>query len=199
MIARLAIVLLALAADPAMAQQADRPGVKAGDRWQFVVYELTPPEMPNRTWVIKGVTSGGIEGTENGELLRLTPELNVIESPRHRDSNPLALSFPLRVGKQWRYTSDWLFKSKGSRGSTVFDVAITSYERVKVPAGDFDAFKVVAKGSLHGVSPINSIYAGQTTATYWYAPSARAIVKSVSHNPYLGWTIVELVELELQP
>jgi hypothetical protein len=49
------------------------------------------------------------------------------------------------------------------------------------------------------VSPINSQYAGEVTTTYWYAPAARAIVKSVSHNPYLGPTSVELVAFELQP
>jgi putative ABC transport system substrate-binding protein len=35
--------------------------------------------------------------------------------------------------------------------------------------------------------------------TYWYAPAARAIVKSVTHNPYLGMSTVELVEFQLQP
>jgi hypothetical protein len=63
-------------------------------------------------------------------------------------------------------------------------------ERVSVPAGDFDAFKLFARGTLGGSSPMNTFYAGETTTTYWYAPSARAIVKSVHHNPYLGRTIV---------
>ena len=31
----------------------------------------------------------------------------------------------------------------------------------------------------------------------WYAPAAHAIVKSVSHNPYIGITTVELVEFRL--
>jgi hypothetical protein len=149
--------------------------------------------------VITSVTPAGIEGTENGEPLALTPELNVLESPRHKDSTPQGLSFPLEVGKRWRYASDWLFKAKKSKGSAIVEVEVVGYENVTVPAGDFDAFKLVAKGSLHGVSPINSLYAGETTATYWYAPAARAIVKSVSHNPYLGKSTVELVELQLQP
>lgn len=89
--------------------------------------------------MINSITSAGIEGTENGEPLMLTPELNVLESPRHKDSNPKALSFPLVVGKQWSYTSDWLFKVKGSRGSSVVDVAVVGHERVRVPAGEFNA------------------------------------------------------------
>jgi hypothetical protein len=35
--------------------------------------------------------------------------------------------------------------------------------------------------------------------TYWYAPAARAIVRSVSHNPYLGPINVDLVQFQLQP
>jgi len=78
-------------------------------------------------------------------------------------------------------------------------VVVIGHEKVTVPAGEFDAFKLVAKGGLSGVSPINSQYAGETTTTYWYAPAARTIVKSVSHNPYLGMSTVELVEFQLRP
>jgi len=191
--------MLAMFAGPALAQKADRPATKVGDRWHFVLYYTVPSTTPNRVWVVTSVAPTGIEGTENGEPLRLTPELNVLESPRQKESNPKALSFPLEVGKQWGYATDWVFKAKGSNGSSIVGVEVVGHERVRVPAGEFDAFKLVAKGSLHGTSPINSQYAGETTTTYWYAPDARAIVKSVSHNPYLGESTVELVEFQLQP
>jgi hypothetical protein len=125
--------------------------------------------------------------------------LNVLESPRNKDSNPKALAFPLEVGKRWHYVSDWVFKPKASKGSAGVDVAVLGYEKVTVPAGEFDAFKLAAKERLSGTSPINSQYAGETTRTYWYAPAARAIVKSVSHSPYLGPSTVELVAFDLRP
>ena len=175
------------------------PDVKAGDEWKFAVYYTVPTTTPNRAWAITSVSSIGMEGTENGEPLRLTRELNVLESPRNTESNPKALSFPLEVGKRWRYDSDWVFKPKDSRGSTTVDVAVVAHERIQVPAGEFDAFRLAATGTLRGTSPINSQYAGETTETYWYAPMARAIVKSVRHNPYLGTTTVELVEFRLVP
>lgn len=190
---------LALLADSAVAQTADVPGVKVGDQWQFVMYYTVPSTKPNRAWVITSVTPTGIEGTENGERLLLTPELNVLESPRSKESNPKALSFPLEVGKSWRYSSAWVFKPKGSKGSSIVDVTVVGHEKVTVPAGEFEAFKLAAKGSLHGISPINSVIASETTATYWYAPTVRAIVKSVTHNPYLGVATVELVEFQLRP
>jgi hypothetical protein len=195
----LTVLLLAVLVDPAPAQQAERPDVKVGDQWQFAVYYTVPSTKPNRVWVITSITPTAIEGTENGEPLTLTRELNVLQSPEQAYSNPLALTFPLEVGKRWRYTTEWLFKPKGSKGSSSIDVTVVGYEKVQVPAGEFEAFKLTSKASLSGVSPINSQYGGDVVTTYWYAPAARAIVRSVSHNPYLGPINVDLVQFQLQP
>jgi len=154
---------------------------------------------PNLIWEIHSVSATEIAGTENGEPLRLTADLNVIDSPTGSYSNPNALSFPLEVGKRWQYATDWLFKPKGSRGSLSVDVEVVAYERIAVPAGEFEAFKLVSKGSLSGTSPINSQYNAVITTTYWYAALPRAIVKSVTHNPYLGASTVEMVAFQLQP
>ncbi len=192
------VVALAVAGTAA-AQEAARPEIRAGDQWQFAVYYTVPSRIPNRTWIVKSVTAEAIEGTENGEPLRLTPELNVLDSPRQAETNPRMLRFPLRVGKRWKYKSHWTFKAKGSSGSIAMDVQVIGRERVLVPAGGFDAFKLFARGALGGDSPSNTYYAGDTTTTYWYAPSARAIVKSVHHNPYLGSTTTELVAMRRGP
>ena len=118
--------------------------------------------------MITAVGASGIEGTENGEPLRLTRELGVLDSPLQRHSNPKPLAFPLEVGKRWRYDDEC------------------------------EAFKLIATERLGGTSPIGSQYAGEIIRTYWYAPAARAIVKSVTHNPYLGRSTVELVKYELR-
>lgn len=191
------VALVAFAAT-ASAQKAEPPSVKVGDQWQFVVYYTVPSATPNRSWVITSVAAARIEGTENGEPLVLTTELNVLESPRDRLSNPKGLNFPLEVGKKWRYESDWLFKPKGSKGTFISDVAVVSYEKIRVPAGEFDAFKLVAKSAVRGISVINSTIDAETMHTYWYAPAANAIVKSEVRNPYLGPSTVELVAFRLQ-
>ena len=192
------VLAVALFADSALAQRADRPTVNVGDQWRFVMFYGIPSTQPNRAWAITAITAAGIEGTENGEPLTLTSDLNVLESPRQKESNPKALSFPLEVGKQWRYTSDWVFKPTGSKGSSVVDVTVVGHEKISVPAGEFDAFKLVAKATLRGISMKNSQIAGETDTTYWYAPTARAVVKSVSRNPYIGTTTVELVEFQFE-
>ena len=101
----------------ALAQKAEPPQVSIGDQWQFVVYYTVPSTQPNRAWVITAVSAERIEGTENGEPLILSPELNVLDSPLSKASNLKMLGFPLEVGKKWRYETDWLFKSKGSKGT----------------------------------------------------------------------------------
>jgi hypothetical protein len=190
---------LALLAGPALAQKTERPEVRVGDQWQFVRYYSVVSTTPNLTWQINSVTETEISGTENGEPLRMTPDLNVFDSPEREQSNPKALSFPLEVGKTWRYATDWLFKPKGSRGSIVVDVEVVAHERIAVPAGEFEAFKLVSKGWVSGTSPINSQYDAVITTTYWYAAAPRAIVKSVTHNPYLGVSTVEMVAFQLRP
>lgn len=189
---------LVLVADCASAQTADRPDVRVGDEWKFAAYYTVPSATPNRTWLITSVTEAGIDGTENGEPLRLTRELNVVESPRDRSSNFRLLAFPLEVGKQWRYVNDWLFKMNASKGRSTVEARIVGYEKVTVPAGEFDAFKLASTERLSGTSPVGSQLAGEITRTYWYAPAARTIVKSVTHDPYIGTTTVQLVAFRLR-
>ena len=86
---------LALLAGPALAQKAERPEVKVGDRWQFVRYYSVASTKPNLTWEINSVTETEILGTENGEPLRMTPDLNVVDSPERKQSTPKAHSLPL--------------------------------------------------------------------------------------------------------
>jgi hypothetical protein len=194
-----ALMLLAGWPCAALAQKAELPVARVGDQWQFAAYLEVPSATPNRAWVIKSATAEGFEGTENGEPLKLTRELNVLDSPRHAETNPRLLSFPLEIGKRWRYASEWLFKFKGSRGTIDVEVVVEAHERVQVPAGTFEAFKLISKANLGGASPSNSFYGGVITTTYWYAPAVRAIVKSATHNPYQGRSAFELVSYSLQP
>jgi len=191
----LAALALLLAAPAALAQPSPRPDIRVGDQWQFAVYDSVPTRVPNRTWIVTAVTPTGIEATENGAPLRLTPELNVLDSPRQSETNPGLLRFPLEVGQRWNYDSQWTFKPKNSTGTIAMAVEVQARERVSVPAGEFDAFRLFAHGKLGGTSPANSVYASETTTTYWYAPAARAIVKLTHHNPYIGRTHVELVSV----
>ena len=181
-----------------LAQTADVPPVRVGDRWQFAVYYTVPSAQPSREWTVVAIDGDTIRATENGEPLVLTRALGVRDSPRYSLSNPRPLDFPLAVGKRWSYSSDWKFKPKNSSGGIDVEVEVVAYEKIRVPAGDFDAFKLSAVERLRGQSPIGSVYAGETTRTYWYAPSVRAIARIENRDLYLGPSTVELVSFELR-
>lgn len=184
----------------ASAQTAERPLVKAGDVWRFVVYHGQRATTPNRIWRVREVSESEIEATENGEPLRLTPELNVLESPARRDSNTLQLQFPLAVGRQWRYVTDLLFKDNGSTARTSAEVRVLAHEKVQVVAGEFEAFRIFASGRIEGRSRGGpGVLAGTFESTYWYAPSVRAIVKATTTSTYRGTSHLELVDAALRP
>ena len=194
---RVALALAGCAALSAPAQRAHAPDLRVGDEWRFVVYYAVASTLPNKVWRVESIGPAQVELSEGDARVAMTPELNVLDSPRARETNPRQLSFPLEVGKEWRYSSDWFFKPKNANGSTAYEVRVVAFEKVAVPAGEFDAFKLVSTGRISGKSPIGSIYDGEARATYWYAPAARAIVKSVAHNTYLGASTTELVEYRL--
>ncbi|HMM87164.1 MAG: hypothetical protein ACLGIT_15880 [Gammaproteobacteria bacterium] len=197
--AAFARTLLVLAAWPAAAtaQEAPRPPVTPGDRWSFVVYYGTPSTAPNRHWVVSAVSPQGIAATENGEPLQLSPDLNLVESPARRESDLRLLQFPLSVGKRWTFETDTLFKDNQSTARTGARVEVVAHETVRVVAGEFAAFRLEASGSFTGRSKGGpGVLSGEFRSTYWYAPAARAIVKSETWSTYRGAVTVELVRFE---
>ena len=178
---------------------AERPNVKVGDRWMFVMHSPAGEKLLERVWVVTSVSPTRIEGTENGKPLVLTPDLNPIESPREKHSDNRLLSFPLEVGKQWSEVDDYVFNDPifGTlQGRSKDSIAVVGYEKMRVPAGEFDAFKLELKGNW--VSP-NNPNGGESDITYWYAPAVRAIVKKEERVTYMPTYITELVEYQLQP
>ena len=189
------VLILAILASPALAQTADRPVVKVGDEWQFMQYTVTPVQKPNLVWVITSATPTGIAGTSNGKPLSLTPDLNIIESPTRKFSDRRNLSFPLEIGKSWTYSTHVELKDLGGTLRQDAGVTVAAYEKVIVRAGLFDAFKIEAKGKWEGAGTGTVDF----TDSYWYAPSARAIVKQVYWDSRFGERVLELASFKLQP
>jgi len=177
--------------------KAERPEIKVSDRWVTVcAYGITKSKVIT---VVTSVDQSGIKGTWNGEPWSQTPDLNNIESPIHKDSDARRLSFPLEVGKEWRAANQWVNLEYGDHGSEELTVKVVGYEKVRVPAGELDAFKLKWKSSFNSASGGGGIQG----ITYWYAPAARAVVKS---DQLLTWqgggqpeVTCELAEFQLQP
>ena len=161
-------------------------------------YNLVPIEKPNLVWVITSVTPTGVAGTQNGQPLTLTSDLNIIESPTRKFSDRRNLSFPLEIGKSWTYTNQVELKDLGRNSRMDAGVLVAAYEKITVRAGQFDAFRIEAKGKW-GQEGAAGAAATEFTVTSWYSPSARAIVKQVYWDPEVGEQVIELVSFKLQP
>jgi len=108
------------------------------------------------------------------------------------------LSFPMTVGKGWdfhhvrRFTSGTLDVSGHAE--------VVAFERVRVPAGSFDAFKIESRGT--NAKQLERLYSAPFRATYWYAPSVRKIIKE-DYALYLDHQVqthnIELAAFTLAP
>ena len=193
--AAIAFAALALLAGPALAQKAERPAIKAGDRWRFETkINGAAVKWLHREWVVTSVTPMEIDGTENGKPPRLKPILKNVQSPTRTDSDLRLLAFPLELGMRWRFSDEYVVASVDVPSRGEFRVAVIGYGKVRVPAGEFDAFELQAQGRW-----VTGGLHGECTWTYWYAPAARAIVKTEVSDTIWGTSAYELAEYHLQP
>ena len=179
------------------APRAEAPTVKVGDRWKVVQNDrrtgLKEAEFDRR---VTSVTASLIEGTENDGKFVLTTELNLLESSTVTLSgDPKQLNFPLEIGKKWDYKFAFANKLNAGKGRQQVEAQVVAYEKVKVPAGEFDAFKIEYKGFWNNDTNRSS---GRVKTTSWYAPAARGAVKIENDDGFNNWTR-ELVEIQLQP
>jgi hypothetical protein len=178
-IALLGILTLFLIAYSSHAQQAEAPLYKDGDWWRVKVNVVRPPGVS-----IAGSQAGGfpeyIIKFESGE-----PKVIGIEGSKSKETNsPSAigfvlgrtgwrgdlLRFPMRVGLTW--SDRFQFQPRGLQmRSEEGRYEVQSWEKIKTPKGEFNAFKLVM---------IMSVTKGRTpelrTTTYYYAPDIKAII-----------------------
>jgi hypothetical protein len=95
------------------------------------------------------------------------------------------LKFPLSVGQGWTYQ---MFQQTtgGSRGRWVdLEHKVLAWERVSASKGDFEAFKIEILGRSGG-------------ATYYYSPTAKAIVRLENKSASSDRTVT-LLDLNVSP
>ncbi len=93
-------------------------------------------------------------------------------------------SWPLWVGKSWSATYSYTDLVYGRFwGDARSEAYVVALENVAVPAGTFQAFRIEYRGGLGTDSSGSRHTPGlpgiESHDTYWYAPAARLVVKSV--------------------
>jgi hypothetical protein len=197
-LAALPSLVAAQAAAPSpTALSGEAPVLKVGDTWRWVRSDRrTGLQEADTLRTITKVSPDRIEGTENGAPMFMSGDLNLMETPEYvRTGSPRFYDYPLSVGKKWSFKYTQASKSGPQRTRWQYDAEVVALERVKVPAGEFDAFKVVGKGWWNSETGSAS---GRGQLSLWYAPAARTSVK-LEYEGGTTYNVTELVEMKLVP
>jgi hypothetical protein len=151
------------------------------------------------------------EGRDSTE--RYTRDWNWRERPmtnlqnfRYEPPYP-ALPFPLEAGKTWRAYVQATDPATGRVNRVRIDGKVLGWDRVKVPAGEFDALAV--QRTVYAGNRDHFLSEEYITEIDWYAPGAGGIVKHSSRSGHVdtrrgcdrvcnqwvdgGWNVVELL------
>jgi hypothetical protein len=193
-----------LVVQPAQAAEwAEHPEWKVGDKWTF--RQVENPGAKETTWTseVMAVRSDGrlVVATGAGERLIFDSETNSLDK-RGPEYTWRRFKFPMTVGASWSHD----YKIAGSRweGVSQSKWRILAYEKIMVPAGTFDCFKVEGEtfSNWQGIDVQMPGYArGHLLTTYWYCPVIKWAAKWETENTeYVGAqrvrTATELVSFE---
>lgn len=205
---------------PGVAARIDPPQMKVGDTWRYAARD-------GYTGIAKGTLEYRVSAiSDDTATVMLQHEARTSDERYTRDGNwrerPMtnlqnfrynppypALPFPLEAGKTWQAYVEATDPATGHVNRVRIDGKVLGWERIKVPAGEFDALKIR-----------RIVYAGnhddyfrseeQITEFDWYAPQLGHVVKNESSSGYYekmrgcdfnpgctwrpnDWSVVELV------
>ena len=158
------------------------PKLAPGTTWKYIQTDSISGKSFEYIQKVKNVTSSRVDmeyvsdsKPELNQNMILTPEMNMLHSDKATlSSESKMLSFPVTVGKSWDY--EYILTANNARVRILnkISVKVISYEKVNVPGGQFDAFKIVGSGLL--TDEISDKKRAVLT-TYWYAPEVMNIVR----------------------
>lgn len=102
-----------------------------------------------------------------------------------------AIQFPLSVGKTYNIRWDY----SNGKGYFEFKAEVEGFEKVKVEAGEFDVYRIKLDGWWYNTRDDQNH--GRAQITYWFAPSAKQIVKSASQDQTGTGTVFNSSTMEL--
>lgn len=186
--------------------------LKIGDSWTYRLREVSfNKNLATVTHEIGGGDKGGIRETlrtaARGDTQRRLPlEPRIFEQPLDQGATlfefaPFMTAFSeLQPGVTWNKIAgatssdsinDWRFSGK-----------VTGRERVRVPAGSFDAIKAELEGQLHLSSPSTRDPFSETAVSYqtysvWFAPEVGRAIKYERRTYNRGRRLLEHEQYEL--
>jgi hypothetical protein len=151
-------------------------GEKWAWKWQRSVEGEIRAEGKDYQEVVKYKNTLGIsyrEDTLQKDTLKISTIINrkASKTPRY--------DWPLKVGKKWKYESEWE-NNEGTTGKTSQDVEVISFEELNVTAGKFMAYKIEYKG----ITTNSRGFKGDMKDTWWYCPALKTYIKHINDDGY---------------
>lgn len=135
-------------------------------------------------WKFKGVTNAGViraEGIDIKEVVEENNELKMVIGTKSvpltdvvvkEESNTPRYSWPLQVGKQWKFEQSWTSQD-GTQGKTSQSAEVLSYKEITVEAGSFMAYEIKYTGKITN----STGFSAETVDIHWYAPKVKSFIK----------------------
>jgi hypothetical protein len=190
----------------AAAQSADAPIWKVGDKWKF--HEKSSPPDKESDWsreVLAAQPDGHLSvSMETGRTLEFDAFGNSLDK-RGPEYSWQRFRFPMTVGMKWSH--DRKIAGETWNGQEQSSWEVKSYEKITVPAGTFDCFKVSGQAfrSWESTTSVTKGYSrGYNMLTYWYCPAIKWAARWESaDNAYVSAPVArsvsELVSFESKP
>jgi len=146
----------------------ERPIYSSGDQWTFIgekgtIIRLAFLREEKDKYIF---SSNGTEVVKDFSLRDVT---------QTRGFPGPIIKFPLKVGDWWNYEYTEELATASGSGQRIVRYNAADFEKITVPAGTFNAFKITATIDAalgkKGYKKIGS-------ATYWYAPDVKQIIKA---------------------
>jgi hypothetical protein len=155
-------------------RRADPPAVSIGDRWTYRRIDLQSDQVKPWRYEITSIEGRRIQGTTGDDydtdwaLLFSRGNGGVSYEPRAQ-----RLVWPMVIGATTRAE----YRVTGSKEYPEWVEAVTirvvGLERVTVPAGSFDTFRIEVSGQYHQARADGRSGSGTFKNTYWYSPEVK--------------------------
>ena len=192
-----------------------RPTINIGDAWTYTLRNSQKNTPDSQfTITVNNLGAGQIVANwenpvlgDSGTLL-FDQDLNLVENKRtsgliiYRATPAFpGYQWPLYVGETWQRGFQYTVQGGGVQYQATLTPQVVGLEKVTVPAGTFDAYKINQTLEYMAFNGTNS-WGGSQKTVLWYAPQTKSLVKSeitdFGPRAAVGTTVRELLSYHIK-
>lgn len=103
----------------------------------------------------------------------------------HFEPGLMFIELPLEKGRKWSTT--FTVKGETFSADVAQERAVEKVEKVKVAAGEFEAYRIAVTGKIKGHDAKGAPFAGKEEATEWYAfPNGKVVMVKYAYKNSFG-------------